>query len=134
MVKNKEMSTLCEGSSKNGKCKRKNALGNRSDIGWLHGIDVDKNSRKVNCKYCEKVFIGGIYHFNYHLAATQKDVEPCLIVIEYVKKQMMHALIRSVQISEKKKKEIFDIDHHDLSNEVKKPKKWAMVKMSWELL
>jgi len=25
---------------------RKNASGNRLDVGWQHGIDVDKNSRK----------------------------------------------------------------------------------------
>ena len=32
---------------------RKNASGNRFDVGWQHGIDVDKNSRKVLCKYCQ---------------------------------------------------------------------------------
>ena len=26
---------------------RKNSSGNRLDVGWQHGIDIDKNSRKV---------------------------------------------------------------------------------------
>jgi len=26
---------------------RKNSFGNRLDLGWEHGIDIDKNSRKV---------------------------------------------------------------------------------------
>ena len=29
---------------------RKNSSGNRFDVGWEHGIDIDKNSRKVQCK------------------------------------------------------------------------------------
>jgi hypothetical protein len=29
---------------------RKNSSGNRLDVGWEHGIDIDKNSRKVQCK------------------------------------------------------------------------------------
>jgi hypothetical protein len=56
---------------------RKNASGNRLDVGWHHGIDVDKNSRKVLCKYCQKIISGGIFRFKQHLAYTRKDVEPC---------------------------------------------------------
>ena len=37
----------------------KNAAGNRSDIGWKHGISVDGNTKKIKCKYCEKVITGG---------------------------------------------------------------------------
>ena len=56
---------------------RKNASGNRLDVGWQHGIDVNKNSRKVMCKYCQKIISRGIFHFKQHLACTSKDVEPC---------------------------------------------------------
>ena len=40
--------------------KRRNTPGNRSDVGWEHGIDVDGNGKKVKCKYCSKVISGGI--------------------------------------------------------------------------
>jgi len=33
---------------------RKKNFGDRLDVGWQHGIDLDKNSRKVQCKYCQK--------------------------------------------------------------------------------
>jgi len=56
---------------------RKNASNNRLDVGWQHGIDVDKNSRKVLCKYCQKIISGGIFSFKQYLACTRKDVEPC---------------------------------------------------------
>jgi len=42
---------------------RKNASGNRLDVGWQHGIDVDKNPRKVLCKYYQKIISGGIFCF-----------------------------------------------------------------------
>jgi hypothetical protein len=29
---------------------RKKFSGNRLDLGWKHGIDIDKNSRKIQCK------------------------------------------------------------------------------------
>jgi hypothetical protein len=34
---------------------RKNSSGNRLDVGWQHGIDIDKNSGKVQYKYCQKI-------------------------------------------------------------------------------
>jgi hypothetical protein len=33
----------------------KNSFGNRLDVGLQHGIDIDKNSRNVKCKYCQKI-------------------------------------------------------------------------------
>ena len=29
---------------------RKNTSGNKFDVGWQYDIDIDKNSRKVQCK------------------------------------------------------------------------------------
>jgi len=47
---------------------RKNYFGNKLDVGWQHGIDIDKNSRKVQCKYCQKIISEGIFRFKQHLA------------------------------------------------------------------
>ena len=56
---------------------RKKYFGNRLDMGWQHGIDIDKNSRKVLCKYCQNIISEGIFRFKQHLACTRKDVELC---------------------------------------------------------
>jgi hypothetical protein len=47
---------------------KKTTSGNRLDVGWQHGIDIENTSRKVQCKYCQKIFSGGIYRFKHHLA------------------------------------------------------------------
>jgi hypothetical protein len=47
---------------------RKNSFGNKLDVGWQHGIDIDKNFRNVQCKYCQKIISGGIFRFKQHLA------------------------------------------------------------------
>jgi hypothetical protein len=64
---------------------RKNSSGNRLDVGWQHDIDIDKYSRKVQCKYCQKFISGGIFHFKYHLACTRKGDELCQQVSKNVK-------------------------------------------------
>jgi hypothetical protein len=46
--------------------------GNRLDVGWQYGIDVEKNSRRVQCKSFQKFISGGIYSFKHHLACTSK--------------------------------------------------------------
>ena len=86
--------------------KRKNALGNRSDVGWEHGIDVDNNGKRVKCKYCDKVVTGGIFWFKNHLACTRRDVEPCMSVPDEVKKQMMILLVKAAEATERKRKQI----------------------------
>ncbi|XLT11975.1 hypothetical protein HN51_057665 [Arachis hypogaea] len=52
----------------------KNALGSRTDVGWEHGISVGEDGKKIQCKYCHKIFSGGVYRLKHHLAETQKDV------------------------------------------------------------
>jgi hypothetical protein len=84
---------------------RKNASGNRLDVGWQHGIDVDKNSRKVLCKYCQKIISGGIFRFKQHLACIRKDVEPCQQVPENVKQMILGVLVKNLEATEKKIKE-----------------------------
>ncbi|XP_042449877.1 uncharacterized protein LOC122034629 [Zingiber officinale] len=73
-----------------------NAPGNRSDPGWKHGIAVDENPKKVQCKYCQKVINGGIYRLKHHLAGTQKDVGACKAVSDDVRKEMWK-IISSLQ-------------------------------------
>jgi hypothetical protein len=83
---------------------RKNSSGNRLDVGWQHGIDIDKNSRKVQCKYCQKIINGGIFHFNQHLACTRKNFEPCQQVPENVKQMILGVLVKNLEENEKKRK------------------------------
>jgi hypothetical protein len=83
---------------------RKNSSGNRLDVGWQHGIDIDKNSRKVQCKYCQKIISGGIFRFKQHLAYTRKDVESCQQVLENVKQMILGVLVKNLEATEKKRK------------------------------
>ena len=82
---------------------RKNSSGNRLYVGWQHGIDIDKNSRKVQCKYCQKIISGGIFRFKQHLACTRKDVEPCQQVPENVKQMILGVLVKNLEVTGKKK-------------------------------
>jgi len=82
----------------------KNAYGNRLDVGWQYGIDIDKNSRKVLCKYCQKIISGGIFRFKQHLACTRKDVEPCQQVSQNVKQMILSVLVKNLEATEKKRK------------------------------
>jgi hypothetical protein len=83
---------------------RKNSSSNRLDVGWQHGIDIDKNSRKVQCNYCQKIISEGIFHFKQHLACTRKDVEPCQQVPENVKQMILGVLVKNLEATEKKRK------------------------------
>lgn len=83
---------------------KKTTNGNRLDMGWQYGIDVDKNSRRVHCKYCQKIISGGIYRFKHHLACTRKDVESCQQVSEDVKKMILNVLVKNQEATEKKRK------------------------------
>jgi hypothetical protein len=83
---------------------RKNASGNRLDVGWQHGIDVDKNSRKVLCKYCQKIISWGIFCFKQYFVCTRKDVEPCQQVPENIKQMILDVLVKNLEATEKKRK------------------------------
>jgi len=83
---------------------KKTTSSNRLDVGWQYGIDVDKNSKRVQCKFCQKIISGGIYRFKHHLACTRKDVESCQQVPEDVKKIILNVLVKNQEASEKKRK------------------------------
>jgi hypothetical protein len=56
---------------------KKTSIGIRHDMEWQHGIDIDKNSREIQCKYCQKILSWGIYNFKHHLVCTRKEVKLC---------------------------------------------------------
>lgn len=103
LISQLEMST--QGSSKGSSDNlKKNASGSRTDPGWEHGYDVVGNSRKVKCKYCDKIVNGGIFRFKHHLACTRRDAEPCISVPDDVKKKMLSLVCKIAQASETKKR------------------------------
>ena len=100
-------------SKESSKKKNKNAPGNRTDAGWEHGIDIDGNGKKVQCKYCKKVVSGGIFRFKNHLACTRRDVEGCTSVPGEVKEQILSILVQAAEFDEKKRKQIHGIEDSD---------------------
>ncbi|XP_019465412.1 PREDICTED: uncharacterized protein LOC109363616 [Lupinus angustifolius] len=80
----------------------KNAPGNRSHIGWKHGISIDGNTRNIKCIYCQKIITGGVYRLKHHLAGTQKYVGACIAVPDVVKKEMWN-IVASLQDKQNKK-------------------------------
>ncbi|KAL0010638.1 hypothetical protein SO802_005746 [Lithocarpus litseifolius] len=84
------------------KIKRKNAPGNRSDLGWDHVVEV--GSRQVQCNYCKDIHSGGIYQLKHQLARTRKNVSACLSVPEKVKHKFVAILNAQPEASIKKKR------------------------------
>ena len=72
------------------KIKRKIVPGNRSDLGWDHGVEV--SSRQVQCNYCKEIHSGGIYRLKHHLARTRKNVSACPSVSEKVREKFVALL------------------------------------------
>ncbi|MQL69249.1 hypothetical protein Taro_001530 [Colocasia esculenta] len=54
---------------------------------WAHGIVVDMARRKVQCKYCNRVLSGGVFHLKQHLAGIKGEVAPCSRVSAEVRMQ-----------------------------------------------
>jgi len=73
-------------------------------VRWQHGIDIDKNFRKVQCKYCQKIISRGIFCFKYHSACTRKNVDQCQQVLENVKQMILGVLVKNLEATEKKRK------------------------------
>ena len=111
------------GPSGSKKIQRKNAPGNRSDIGWQHGYEVENDSRKIKCKYCEKIITGSIYRLKHHLACTKKDIGPCPSVPDEVKKLMLQILIEMEEKSNSRKKYGLDEGENSLQGEVGEKRK-----------
>ena len=84
--------------------KTKNALGNRFDIWWKHGFDINGNGRKVKCNYCSKIVSGGIFRFKHHLVGTRKDFEPCASISEEIKNLMIKIVVEAKHAALKRRK------------------------------
>ncbi|XP_042424116.1 uncharacterized protein LOC122011797 [Zingiber officinale] len=113
-----------KGSSKGSENSRKNASGSRTDPGWEHGYDVVGNSRKVKCKYCDKIVNGDIFRFKHHLACTRRDAEACISVPNDVRKKMLSLVCKIAQASETKKRIICsNEDSSDSGEEIQASKK-----------
>ncbi|KAG6538247.1 hypothetical protein ZIOFF_003360 [Zingiber officinale] len=117
-------------SSTTSKTKEKNASGSRTDIGWQHGVDVDNNSKKGRCKYCDKTFSDGIFRFKHHLAGTHRDVESCLTVPDDVKNKMRSVMDKLAKVADKRKRKSYGID--DLDDEEPLPKAIEKGKMKMD--
>ncbi|XP_038690695.1 uncharacterized protein LOC119989295 isoform X2 [Tripterygium wilfordii] len=96
--------------------RRKNASGNRSDIGWEYAIEVGNDSKKVQCKYCSKICSGGIYRLKHHLACTNKNVGPCRNVPDDARKRMLGILSQGVEAKEIRKQQLSH--QHDTGSSV----------------
>ena len=92
------------------KIKQKNAPGNRSDLGWDHGVEV--SSRQVQCNYCKEIRSGGIYQLKHHLAGTRKNVSTCPSVPEKVREKFV-ALWNAKAEASIKKKRWYTIEEED---------------------
>jgi len=90
----------------------KNAPGNRSDIGWKHGFDINGNGRKVKCNYCSKIVSGGIFRFKHHLAGTREDSEPCASVSGEIK-NLMIKIVAEAKHATLKRRKLNIIDEED---------------------
>ena len=103
--------------------RKKNALRIRFDVGWVHGINIDNNGKKVKCKYCIKLFSRGIYRFKHHLAAGRVDSSPCPSFPNNVKVIMLETVMELGVVS-MKKRQMFDIENSqdDCSQAISKGK------------
>ncbi|WOL15318.1 hypothetical protein Cni_G24099 [Canna indica] len=64
-----------------------------TDLGWAHGIMVNGDRQKIECKYCHKVILGGgISRLKQHLAGERGNIAPCDQVPDDVKAQMQQHL------------------------------------------
>ncbi|KAH1256859.1 hypothetical protein GmHk_03G006933 [Glycine max] len=82
----------------------KNALGNRTDIGWKHRTNVLLNGKKFKCNYCSKINNGGIFRFKHHLVGTRWDSKSCASVPEEVEMLMMKVVAEVANASKKRRK------------------------------
>ncbi|BAT78621.1 hypothetical protein VIGAN_02132200, partial [Vigna angularis var. angularis] len=103
-------------SSSVSRSRSKNAPGNRSDIGWKHGFDVNGNGRKVKCNHCSKIVSGGIFRFKHHLAGTREDSEPYASVPDEIKNLMIKVVAEAKNASLKKRKINIGEDEEESEN------------------
>jgi len=85
----------------------KTAPRNRNDIAWKHCILVARDTRKLQCKYYQKVLTKRVYRLKYHLANTRKDVGAWKDIPDEVKKEIWEIVV-SLQKKKNKKASMDD--------------------------
>ncbi|CAN1215101.1 hypothetical protein LINPERPRIM_LOCUS59, partial [Linum perenne] len=65
--------------------------------------DVDGTAKKTKCKFCLKVYSGGIFRLKHHLAGTRDNVEECVSVPDDVRKKILELLDVHLEAKEAKK-------------------------------
>ncbi|CAL9767462.1 unnamed protein product, partial [Musa acuminata subsp. burmannicoides] len=64
-----------------------------TDLGWAHGVMVNGDRQKIQCRYCHKIILGGgISRLKQHLAGERDNIAPCEQVPDEVKAQMQQHL------------------------------------------
>ncbi|WOK97096.1 hypothetical protein Cni_G05804 [Canna indica] len=64
-----------------------------ADLGWAHGVMVNGDRQKIECRYCHKVILGGgISRLKQHLAGERGNIAPCEQVPDDVKAQVRQHL------------------------------------------
>ncbi|XP_010941564.1 uncharacterized protein [Elaeis guineensis] len=64
-----------------------------TDLGWAHGMMVNGDRQKIQCKYCLKVILGGgISRLKQHLAGERGNIAPCEKVPDDIRTQMQQHL------------------------------------------
>ncbi|URD88420.1 hypothetical protein MUK42_24599 [Musa troglodytarum] len=64
-----------------------------TDLGWAHGVMVNGDRQKIQCRYCHKMILGGgISRLKQHLAGERGNIAPCEQVPDDVKAQMQQHL------------------------------------------
>ncbi|ONK66330.1 uncharacterized protein A4U43_C06F6620 [Asparagus officinalis] len=71
------------------------------DVLWEH---IVQDGRKVRCKFCHEVFVGGVTRMRYHFANTcSKDIRPCKAVPASVRDAALKG-VEELEMKSKKRK------------------------------
>jgi len=71
------------------------------DVLWEH---ILQDGRKVKCKFCHEVFVGGVTRMRYHFANTcSKDIRPCKAVPASVRDVALKG-VQELELKSKKRK------------------------------
>ncbi|KAJ8464688.1 hypothetical protein OPV22_027240 [Ensete ventricosum] len=83
-----------------------------TDLGWVHGVMVNGDRQKIQCRYCHKIILGGgISRLKQHLAGERGNIAPCEQVPDDVKAQMQQHLGFKVLERLKKQKDFEVVEY-----------------------
>ncbi|KAK1281857.1 hypothetical protein QJS10_CPB22g01094 [Acorus calamus] len=89
-----------------------------TDLGWAHGLMVNGDRQKIQCRYCYKVILGGgISRLKQHLAGERGNIAPCDKVPDDVKGQMQQHLGFKILEKFKKQRESRPVKYYSHQNQ-----------------